>query len=164
MAAAVALASRAWMRRPLVLGLIALGVIIFLAISALLARAFSVTSAEDAAITALVRAEAGGDTATVISLIVGCRQSTACRARAATLTATLHHPGSVEIAQIQESSGFSLTSTLGTARVAWLVGSSLPRTQCVRVRHAGDVLSGFTVELLKVSRRIVTDADCPARF
>jgi len=152
------------MRRPLVLGLIALGAIVFFAISALLARAFNVTSAEDAAITALVRAEARGETANVISLIEGCRASAACRSRAALLTATMHRAGDVAVAQIQESSGFSLTSTLGTARVVWVVGSSLPRTQCVRVRHAGDVLSGFTVELLEVSRRIVTDADCPTRF
>jgi hypothetical protein len=57
-----------------------------------------------------------------------------------------------------------LTATLGTARVAWLVGSSLPIVQCVRVRHAGDVLGGFRIELLAVSRRIKSDAACPAHF
>ena len=53
---------------------------------------------------------------------------------------------------------------MGTARVAWLVGSSLPIVQCVRVRHAGDVLQGFRIELLRLSLRIKSDADCPARF
>ena len=152
------------MRRRRTILLIVLGVILFLVISALLARAFSVADAEDAAITDLVKAEASGNTAGVISLISGCHTSPACRARAATLTATLHHPGAVSIAEINPSSSFSITSTLGTARVAWLAGSSLPRTQCVRVRHAGNVLTGFTVELLTVSPRIVTDAVCPTRF
>jgi hypothetical protein len=152
------------MRRPYVIGLIGLGIVVFLVISAFLARAFSVGDAEDAAITSLVKAEARGDTAGLISLLTGCRTDVACRAQAATVTATLRHPGVVKIAEINPSSTFSLTSTLGTARVAWLAGSSLPRTQCVRVRHAGSVFSGFRVELLKVSRRIVTDAECPAHF
>jgi hypothetical protein len=152
------------MRRAYLIASIGLAVVLFLVISALLARAFSVGDAEDAAITDLVKAEARGDTAGVISLISGCRTDSACRARAAALTSTLHHPGVVSIAEINPSSTFSLTSTLGTARVAWLAGSSLPRTQCVHVRHAGSVLEGFTVELLTVSRRLVTDAECPKRF
>ena len=152
------------MRRRYVIVSIGLAVVLFLVISTFLARAFSVADAEDAAITDLVKAEARGDTAGVISLVTGCRTDPACRARAATLTATLHHTGAVSIAEINPSSTFSVTSTLGTARVAWLAGSSLPRTQCVRVRHAGSVVQGFTVQLLKVSLRIVTDAECPARF
>jgi hypothetical protein len=152
------------MRRPYVIASIGLAVVLFLVISALLTRAFSVGDAEDAAIAALVKAEARGDTAGVISLITGCRPDSACRARAATLTASLHHAGAVRIAEINPSSSFSITSTLGTARVAWLAGSSLPRTQCVRVRHAGSVLTGFTVQLLIVSPRIVTDAVCPKHF
>ena len=67
-------------------------------------------------------------------------------------------------AEFNGSVGFSLSTTVGTARVAWLVGGSLPRVQCVRVRHAGNVLSGFTVLLLRVSARIGTGDDCPSRF
>lgn len=152
------------MRRRYVIASVGLAIVLFLAISAILARAFSVGDAEQAAITDLVKAEARGDTTAVISLVTGCSADAACRARAATLTATLRHPGAVRIAVINPSSTFSITSTLGTARVAWLAGASRPRTQCVRVRHAGSVLQGFTVELLKVSRRIVTDAGCPKTF
>ncbi len=152
------------MRRRYVIASIVVGVVLFLVISAILARAFSVGDAEQAAITDLVRAEARGDTAGVIALISGCRQEPACRMRAAQVSAALRHPGTVSIATIQPSSTFSLTTTLGTARFAWLVGSSLPRTQCVRVRHAGNVLTGFTVKLLVVSPRIKTDGACPRRF
>jgi hypothetical protein len=152
------------MRRRYVIAAIALAVVLFLVISALLARAFNVGDAEHAAITSLVQAEARGDTSEVVSLITGCRASAACRARAAANTAALRHPGKVGIAEINPSSTFSITSTEGTARVAWVAGSSLPRVQCLRVRHAGSVLKGFTVQLLTVSRRIASDADCPSRF
>jgi hypothetical protein len=152
------------MRRPYVIASVLVGLLLFLVVSALLARAFSVGGAENAAITDLVRAEARGDTAAVISLISGCRASVSCRAGAAADTAALRRTGAVSIAELNASSNFSLGSTLGTARVAWLAGSSLPRVQCVRVRHAGNVLQGFTIELLKVSARIKSDADCPSRF
>jgi hypothetical protein len=140
------------------------GVIVFLFISALLARALSVDSAERSAITAVVTGEAHGDTAAVLARLTGCAPDPACRARVGADVAALHHPGAVSIIQIQVSAGFSLTATQGTARVAWAVGGSLPRVQCVRVRRAGNVLSGLRVELLALSARIAGTADCPARF
>jgi hypothetical protein len=150
--------------RRLWLALIALGILVFLALSALLARVFSVDGAERSAITALVQDEARGDVSAVSSRLLGCPASAACRARAAHNAAALKRPGKVSILQIQPSAGFSLTSTLGTARVAWNVGSSLPIVQCVRVRRAGNALSGLRVELLAITPRIKSDQDCPARF
>lgn len=152
------------MRRLYIVSLIALGLILFLVVSALLARALSVGGGEDSAITDLVRAEARGDQHAVVSDIFRCNRDPACQARATALTASLRHAGGVSIIQIQPSAGFSLGTTVGTARVAWLVGGSLPRVQCVRVRHAGNVLEGFRIELLKVSVRIRSDSGCPAHF
>jgi hypothetical protein len=151
-------------RRRYVILLIGLGVIVFLAISALLARAFTVGGAEDSTLTDLVRAEAAGRAAQIEATITGCRTDPACRVRVASNVAALRHPGEVQIAEINPSSNFSLGSTLGTARIAWVVGGSKPIVQCARVRHAGDVLSGFHIEVLKLSLRIKSDADCPARF
>ncbi len=151
-------------RRRNVILLIGLGVVVFLAISGLLARAFSVSGAEDATITDLVRDEAGGRAAQIEASISGCRTDPACRARVAQNVAALRHPGGVQIIEINPSSGFSLGATVGTARVAWLVGSSKPIVQCLRVRHDGDVLEGFRVEVVKLSLRIKSDADCPTRF
>ena len=51
---------------------------------------------------------------------------------------------------------------VGTARVVWRVGFSLPIVQCVRVRRAGDAISGFQVELVAITPRIHTDANCPS--
>jgi hypothetical protein len=36
--------------------------------------------------------------------------------------------------------------------------------QCVRVRRAGNALTGFHVELLELSRRIPSNKDCPRRY
>jgi hypothetical protein len=152
------------MRRRNVLILSVAGVALFLVLSALLTRALSVGGAEDGAITTLVKAEARGDVPQVVAAITGCRANAACRARAAYNASVLKRTGGVSIVQIQRSSGFSLGGTLGTARVVWIAGASLPIVQCVRVRHGGDVLQGFKIELLVVSRRITTDADCPAHF
>lgn len=151
---------RAWV---LLIGLVAVAV--FLAVSAVLARVFSLDGAEDAAITALVKAEAAGNSTAASAQLIGCSSSVACRARIATDVAALAHPGTVSIIQIQPSAGFSLGGTLGTARVAWRVGFSLPIVQCVRVHRAGNAIGGFRVELLEISLRVrPSDSPCPARF
>lgn len=152
------------MRRPLLLGLIALGVVLFLAISALLARVLSVDSAEQSAVTSLVQAEARGDAQGMIALIDGCPRSPVCRRRVARDAHVLARPGKLVILELNSSAGFSLTSTVGTARVAWRAGSALPVVQCVRVRRAGNALSGLHVELLEISVRIKSNADCPPRY
>ena len=144
--------------------LIAVGVVVFVGVSALLARAFSVDGVERSAITSVVQAEARGDQAYVLHHLRGCRQSPACRDRVAQNIAALTHPGSVTIIQILPSAGFSLTGTVGTARVAWEVGGSLPIVQCLRVRRAGNVLRGLSVELLAITPRIDSDSDCPTSF
>lgn len=152
------------LRRRRVIALIALGVVVFFVISALLARVLSVDGAERSAITSLVQAEARGDARAMIDAIEGCRGSAACRQRVAQDARELTRTGSIAILALNPSAGFSLSSTLGTARVAWRAGNHLPVVQCVRVRRAGNALSGLRVELLKISARIKTDADCPARY
>ena len=140
------------------------GILLFLVISALLARVFSANSAEQSAITSLVQSESKGDANAILGEILGCRTDPSCRRRAAVNAAALKHAGAVSIIQIQPSTSFSLGGTEGTARVAWDVGSSLPIVQCVKVRRAGNPISGLRVELLDVSRRIASDAACPAHY
>jgi hypothetical protein len=152
------------LRRGYLLTLIALGVLVFLAISALLARAFSANGAEQSAITDLVRAEAAGNQVAMLGRIEGCAQSAFCRVRVAQDAAELRRSGEVSIINLQPSTSFSLSGTLGTARVAWRAGSSLPIVQCVRVRRSGDVISGLHVQLLELSARIKSDSACPARY
>jgi hypothetical protein len=151
-------------RRSYLFALIALGVVVFVLISALLARAFSIDGAEQSAITSVLQAEARGDVAGVVAGIKDCGRDPACRARAATNAAALRTPGQVTMIKFDSSAGFSLGSTLGTARVAWRVGNGLPIVQCVRVKRAGNVISGLHVELLEISRRIPSDHACPAKY
>jgi hypothetical protein len=129
-----------------------LAVLVFLLISAVLARVLSIDGTERTAITLLIKAEAAGDRSAMIARIRDCGASAGCRARIAYDASALRRPG------------FSLTGTVGTARVAWTAGSSLPRVQCVRVRRAGDALTGFEVQLLELSRRIPSGSNCPKRF
>jgi hypothetical protein len=143
---------------------IAAAVIAFLVVSALLARVFSANAAEQSALTALVRHEARGNADAVIADIAACRANRACRTRASYNASVLKRAGAVSIIQIQPSTSFAIAGTLGTARVAWNAGGSLPIVQCVRVRRTGNVVSGLHVELLEVSRRIKSDAPCPAHF
>jgi hypothetical protein len=143
---------------------IAAAIIVFLIISALLARVFSANSAEQSAITSLVKDEAHGDTDAVIGDIAGCGASQTCRTRAGYNASTLKRPGAVSVIQIQPSTSFSIAGTEGTARVAWNAGGSLPIVQCVRVRRTGNAISGLKVELLEVSRRIKSDTPCPPRY
>jgi hypothetical protein len=151
------------MRRMYIV-LIVIGVGAFLVVSAMLARILSADGAERSAITGLVQAEARGDRAAMTARLRGCRGQISCKTRVAENVAALTRPGAVAILQLQTSAGFSLTSTAGTARVAWKVPSSLPIVQCIRVRRAGDALSGLRIELLAISPRIKSDGDCPGRF
>lgn len=151
-------------RRSYLFLLIFLAVLLFLAISAVLARVFSIDGAERAAVTALIQAEARGDAAGMLRQMRGCAGSGPCRTRVQRDAASLRHAGSLSVLEIQTSAGFSLTGTVGTARVAWQAGRSLPVVQCVRVRRAGNALSGLRVELLELSARIESDSVCPSRF
>jgi hypothetical protein len=151
-------------RRRLLLVGIPLALALFLFISLILARVFSADGAERNAITLLIKAEAAGNRAGMTARIEGCATSAACRARVAEDATNLRRPGTVSILELNPSTGFSLTSSVGTARVAWKTSGSLPIVQCVRVRRAGDAISGLTIELLKLSPRIKSDADCPRSF
>jgi hypothetical protein len=144
---------------------IAAAIIVFLVLSALLARVLSANSAEQAAITALVKDEARGDATAVLGDLEACQTSSACRTRARENASALKHAGTVSIIQIQPSTSFSIAGTQGTARVAWNVaGRPQPIVQCVRVRRTGNAISGLRVQLLEVSRRIKSDTACPARY
>lgn len=146
------------------LSLVVLLILVVLAVGAILARVWSTDGAESAAITGLVQAEARGDQPAMLERIQGCRTSPSCRTRVAQDIAALRRAGSVSILQLRASTGFALTGTVGTARVAWKVTSALPIVQCVRVRRAGSALRGLRVHLLAISARIKSDADCPAQF
>jgi hypothetical protein len=149
--------------RPVLILVILVAFLFFLAISAILARVFSVDGAERAALTALVQAEGRGDYEAMLHQMYRCT-SPACRDRIAYDAAAYERPGRVQIAEINTSAGFALDSTIGTARIAWFASDPRPVVQCVRVRRAGNALTGFTIRLLQVSAKIKSSADCPKHY
>jgi hypothetical protein len=151
-------------RRHKRLALIALSTVLFLTVSAVLARALSEPGAERDEITTLVQAEARGDAAAMLDRLQSCRASAACTSRVREDIAALMRPGTVSILALDTSTGFALGGGVGTARVAWKTPASLPIVQCVRVRRTGNALTGLHVELLEISRRIPSASDCPRTY
>jgi hypothetical protein len=135
-------------------------VLLFLAISGLLARYFSVENVERDDELALIEAETRGDASGVIDGLSGCRSSPACVALARANADSLRRPGAVKILSLKSTNSHSLTSSTGTTRLAWTVIGRLPVVQCFRVRRGGNFFKGITVTLLSLSAPIPNEADC----
>jgi hypothetical protein len=144
--------------------MIVVAIALFLLISGVLARIFSADSAERSAITSLIQAEARGDQQAMLGRIQDCAANAQCKARIVHDAAALRRAGAVSILQLESSTGFSLTGTLGMARVAWNAGGSLPIVQCVEVQRAGNAASGLRIALLGITAKLSGDASCPQRL
>jgi hypothetical protein len=138
--------------------LIAFGVIVFLGISALLARWLSVENVERHDIGLLLAAEAHGDGHAMLAQLRRC--DARCAAIVLADARRLKRAGNVQILAYQSQTAYSLTSTTGDTRVAWKSSrGGLPVVQCVRVERRGNAISGLTVALLGIFS-IGDTADC----
>jgi hypothetical protein len=140
--------------------LVALGVLVFLLISALLARFLSVENSERDKEYALLQAQARGDAATMVASIAGCRENRACVSTQEANASRLRRPGAVKILSIKSRTAYSLAGATGKTRLAWTVIGRLPVVQCVEVRRTGNFLTGVDVALLSLSAPIPNEADC----
>ncbi|MFI5009195.1 MAG: hypothetical protein ACHQDY_02865 [Solirubrobacterales bacterium] len=147
-------------RRRWLIALIALGVVLFLAISAELARFFSVENVEREDLVALLQAEARGSAPGMLAQLSGCGQNPACVATVRANAAKLHRPGSIKILTLSSPTSGSLTAATGTTRVAWTVIGTLPVVQCVRVRRTGNAVTGISLKLLTIGPKIESEGDC----
>jgi hypothetical protein len=138
------------------------GVVLFLAISAWLARFLTTDNLEREEDVALIRAEASGDAAAIISQLENCRASPSCVATARQNAADprLRRPGEVKILSLTSATANSPGGATGKTRVAWTVLGQTPVVQCVDVRRTGSALTGVDVKLLSLSRPIPNEADC----
>ena len=153
------------MARKRLIALVVAGVVVFVLVTTVLARVLSGDPAEHSAVTALIQDEARGNAGAMLAAMDGCSSDAACHARVIADAADLKRSGSVSILQYQQSTGFSLTTTNGIGRVAWeVVDHTLPIVQCVRVRRAGNVISGIHVDLLDITTQIKSGANCPKTF
>ena len=150
------------MWRPARILLLALGLLLFLAISLGLARVLSANGAEQSAIVSLLQAQARGDAAAMIDRIDGCARRPSCVADARATASHLRTPGKVTLVRLDASTSFSLGGHDGVARVVWKTPSRTTVVQCVDVHRGGDVIGGLSVELRALSRPIGRQAACPS--
>jgi hypothetical protein len=145
-------------RRRLVT-LIAVGAIVFLAISFLLARYLSTENRERDAVYALLRDQARGDAGAMLERLDGC--DARCRANVEANARRLKRAGEVKILAYSSSTSYALGHAEGPTRVAWtIVNRQLPVVQCVQVERTGNVLAGTTINLRRLSVPIDRQGTC----
>ncbi len=142
--------------------LIALGVIVFLALSALLARFLTSDNLEREEDVALIEAEARGDAAGMIAKLSGCRENPSCVAlqRKNASNPRMRRAGEVKVLSLTSATANSPTGATGKTRLAWTVLGQLPVVQCIEVKRSGNALTGVHVALLSLSAPINNEADC----
>jgi hypothetical protein len=146
-------------RRRIVL---VVGVLLFLAVSALLARFLTTDNLEREKDVALIKAEARGDVAGMIRQLHGCAANPACvtTQRENAANPRLRRAGEVKILSLSSATANSPAGATGRTRLAWTVIGKLPVVQCIDVRRTGNALSGVHVELLSLSKPIDNEGDC----
>lgn len=148
------------MSRSLKIGLLVVGVLAFLVVSAGLARVLTAGDAERSEINLVVKAEARGDAGAVIRAITGCAAKPACVARQRVNAAALRRPGKPKLLRLDPTTRIVLGDSRGTTRVAWIPAHGRPIVQCFSIHRTGNVIAGMGVQVTDVSKRIRSDADC----
>jgi hypothetical protein len=140
-------------------------VVVFLAISGMLARFFSVENVERDDVLALVQAEARGNVAGMLEELSGCRARPSCVAgvKADAGNPHLRRSGAVKILQLDSKTAYSLFGATGKTRLAWTVIGKLPVVQCVEVRRTGSFFVGIYVTLVGLSAPIDNEGICSKR-
>ena len=142
------------------IGLLAAAVAVFVVLSLVIARVLTIGNAERDAVYRLVRAEAAGDQAAVLSRVHRCAGDAACVARVRRTIARVQSPGTAKLLRFDGPGGIAVTGRSGSARVAWKVGAALPVVQCVRLRTTGDPVGGYTVRITRVDEPTALDEPC----
>jgi hypothetical protein len=136
------------------------GVVLFVAISGLLARFLSAEGVERDDIFAVLKAQAAGNVRGMLDGQAGCRRRPSCVATTRANATNLRRTGAVKILTLTSPTAHSLTSATGITRVGWTVIGKLPVVQCVEIRRTGSFLAGITVTLVSISAPIPNEADC----
>ncbi len=148
--------------RPIHWALIALVVVLFFAISGLLARFFATENVERDDILAVLHAEAQGDAARDARPAgrLPRKRSQVRDYGQGRRALKLRRPGAVKILDLTSENNHSLGASTGPTRVAWTVIGHLPTVQCVTVKRSGNFFTGMHVALLSISAPIQSEAEC----
>jgi hypothetical protein len=139
---------------------VVLAVVLFVAISGLLARFLSAEGVERDDIYAVLQAQAAGNVQSMLDDQAGCRQRPSCVATTYANARSLRRNGAVKILTLASPTAHTLTGATGQTRVAWTVIGQRPVVQCVEVRRTGDFLRGIAVTLVSISAPIPNEGDC----
>lgn len=134
--------------------------VLFLAITSVVARFFAAENVERDHELLLVQAEARGDVAGMLAQLSGCAANAKCLELVRANAAALHRPGAVRILSTQSNADHSLGGSVGRTRVAWKVDGRYPVVQCVTVRRGGNFLTGISIALEAIGPRIGDTSDC----
>jgi hypothetical protein len=140
--------------------IIAAAVVVFVAISLVLARWLSVENAERDDVTDLLDAQARGDADAMLDQIEGCLGRPACVGAVRANAAKLKDPGDVDIVAYESATSHALGSATGPTRVVWKTPSRLPTVQCVQIRRTGNIITGPSVTVTGLSEPIGREAPC----
>jgi hypothetical protein len=156
----------AWLRarlrslRPWQWAAIAVLLVVFLAVSALLARFLSTENVERDDILAVLQAQAKGDAAGMLSKLDGCRSSPSCVATVEADAQRLRRGGAVKILLLKSKTAYALSGSTGKTRVAWTVIGKLPVVQCLQVERKGGFLAGMSVTISSIGPQIPGEGEC----
>jgi hypothetical protein len=139
---------------------IAIAVLVFVAIAAVLARWLSAENDERAKVTDLLQAQARGDERAMLAQIDGCLDRPACVGTVAHNARTLRNPGKLEIVAYDSATRHTLGAASGPTRVVWKAPGRLPTVQCVAIRRTGNVLSGPSITVTGISEAIDREGPC----
>ena len=147
------------MKRPLIV----LGVLVFLALSFVVARWLNNDTAERAQVVELLRAQIRGDAAGMLRRLERCTEP-ACVEVVRANARRLRRDAELKIALYQSRTAHAVRSRMSYTRVVWFPAGREAETtvQCVLVRREGNVLTGMTVSLLRVTAPIGRESSCPS--
>jgi hypothetical protein len=138
---------------------IAVAVVAFLAVSAVVARWLQADNAERAKVERLLEAQSSGDAAAMAEELERC--DAACTQRLERLAERLGGgDGGFEIVRYDSHTAHALGAETGPTRVVWQRKGLLPTVQCVSVRRTGTALTGPDVTLTDLSAPIEREASC----
>jgi hypothetical protein len=138
---------------------IAAAILVFLAVSALVARWLAADTTERNKVQKLLEAQARGDAGAMAVQLGRC--DPACRGGLEGLARRIGRSGaSVDIVRYDSKTSHALGAATAPTRVVWKTQTSLPTVQCVVVQRTGTVLSGPRVTLLRLSAPIGRESAC----
>jgi hypothetical protein len=144
--------------------IIAAGLVALLAASFFVARWINNDTVERARVVELLRAQARGDAAGMLRRLHGCADP-GCIAIVRANARRLRRDADVKVAFYQSQTAHALRSRTKYTRVVWFPAGREAETtvQCVLVRRTGNVFSGMTVSLLRVTAPFRDrESSCPA--